>query len=187
MHPFARILNHLLKQNPWAQMKLAPFAGKTFVFHLSPIALHFTLESNGSVAAASPLPADASLRITPAGFLRFIASPVRDPQLLTIEGDLELVGVLRQVFSQLNWEAEEDLSRVLGDVLAHRVAGAARGLAQWGKEAVEHMTQAGAEYFSEERAVLVSMRELERFRLDLSALEIALAHLEQRVAQLNRS
>ena len=187
MHPFARILNHLLKQNAWARAQITPYAGKTFLFHLPPISLHFTVEPNGSVVAASPLPPDVTLRVTPAGFLRFISGKPRDPTLLTIEGDHELGEVLRKVFSQLSWEAEEDLSRVLGDVLAHRVAGAARNLAQWGRDAVDHMAQAGAEYFSEERAVLVSMRELERFRLDLAALEVALAHLEQRVAQLNRS
>ncbi len=187
MHPFARILNHLLKQNAWAQAQLAPYAGKTFLFQLTPLSLHFTLEPDGSVAAASPLPADATLRISPTSFLRFIATQPRGPELIEMAGDHALGEVLRKVFSQLSWEAEEDLSRVLGDVLAHRVVGAARSLAQWGRDAVDHMAQAGAEYFSEERALLVSMRELERFRLDLSALEIALAHLEQRVARLKRS
>ena len=187
MQPLTSVLNHLLAQNAWARERLSPYAGKSFLLNLAPIDLHFTIAPQGDVASAAALPADVTLSISPTAFLRFALSRPRDPALIAVAGDQELGEVLRAVLSELSWEAEEDLSRVVGDVLAHRLSNAARSVGLWGKQAVEQMAQTSAEYLSEERAVLVPKRELARFTQELNSLDLALSQLEQRIVQLARS
>lgn len=187
MQPYTRVLNHLLAQNPWARERLIPYAGKSFQLNIAPMAWHFTIAPAGDVLSIPDVPADATLRISPSNFLRFALTRPRDPGLIAFEGEQALAEVLRSVLSELSWEAEEDLSRLVGDVLAHRLTGAARSVTLWGQQAFEQIAQSGAEYLSEERAVLVPQRELARFTHDIHALDLALNQLEQRIAQLPRS
>ena len=69
-----------------------------------------------SVAADSPLSAIGSVLAgkTPA---------------VKIEGDVQLAAEIGWLAENLRWDAEEDLSRLIGDAPAHTLAGAARGLA----------------------------------------------------------
>ena len=187
-NPLTAALQHILKQNPWAQAKLSPFAGKIFTLRLPPLAMQFAIQPDGNVNKAEADAATAAtLEISPAALVRYLSSTPRDSSLLTLSGDADLGIALREVFTQMNWEAEEDLSHILGDVLAHRVAGAARGFAHWGKRSAEQLAEACAEYLSEDRPVLVKGVDLSRMRTELDALQIALSQLEQRIAHLHRS
>ena len=68
----------------------------------------------------------------------------------------------------LRWEVEEDLSRVLGDVAAHRLASTGRALVAWHLDALERVAGAIGDYLIDEKRVLArassSMRSANRSR-----------------------
>lgn len=185
MTPFAAAFNHLLAQNPWAQEKLAPFAGKVFQLRLAPATLTFTLGANGTLMSTNAALPDTVLSITPTALLRYVSSTPRNLELIAVAGDMSFGMALREIISQLNWEAEEDLSRVVGDVLAHRLMGFAHGWAAWRKQSAANFAHAAAEYVTEEQPLLAKPRHIAQFAQDVGALRDAVAQLAQRIEKLS--
>ena len=81
-------------------------------------------------------------------------------------------------------DAEEQLSRWVGDVAAHRLAGAARTLAELNTDAARRLAEGLIEYALEERRLLVSRAELEAHAAAGARLRDALQRLEERVERL---
>ncbi|MDP1681182.1 MAG: hypothetical protein Q8L39_05345 [Burkholderiales bacterium] len=184
MSPFAAAFNHVLTQNAWAQEKLALFAGKLFQLRLPPAVLNFSLDATGSVRQATGGTPDATLVATPTGFLRYLAVDPRDPNLIAIEGDVEFGAALREILSQLTWEAEEDLSRLFGDVLAHRIAGFAKNWFTWREQSFKNLALGASEYFTEEQPLLAKPNQLAQFKREVEALTSEVAQLEERIEKL---
>lgn len=184
MSPFAAAFNHVLAQNAWAQAKLAPFAGKLFQLRLLPVVLNFSLDASGLVRQATGGIPDATLHATPTGFLRYLAVEPHDPNLVAIEGDAEFGAALREILSQLTWEAEEDLSRLFGDVLAHRIAGFTKNWFTWREQSIKGVALGASEYFTEEQLMLAKPRHLAQFTQEVDAVRRATDLLEERIQKL---
>ena len=183
--PFAAAFNHLLAQNAWAQEKLVPFAGKVFQLRLAPATLTFTLGASGAVTSTNAALPDTVLSTTPTALLRYINTRPRDLSLIAVAGDMPFGTVLREIISRLNWEAEEDLSRVVGDVLAHRLMGFAHGWMAWRKQSAANFAHAAVEYVTEEQPLLAKPRHIAQFVQEVDALHDAVAQLAQRVEKLS--
>lgn len=184
MSPFAAAFNHVLAQNAWAQEKLAPFAGKLFQLRLPPAVLNFSLDASGRTRQATGGTPDATLIATPSGFLRYLAVEPRDPTLIAIEGDAEFGATLREILSQLTWEAEEDLSRLFGDVLAHRIAGFSKNWFTWREQSLKRFALGASEYFTEEQPLLAKPRQVAQFSQEVAAVEVAVNNLDKRIQKL---
>jgi ubiquinone biosynthesis protein UbiJ len=183
----ATTLNHVLAQNPWAMQRLAPLAGKTFAVQAAPLPpLAFTIQPEGDVKDAMPdaVPA-ATLSATPDALLRYFTVEPRDPNLVRITGDTPFGEEIGHVLAHITWEAEEDLSRVFGDVIAHRLAGLARGWWEWRKQSVLSLATAATEYFTEEHPLIAKRAHIEQFAHAVSEVQQAVERLEARVARLN--
>ncbi len=146
--------------------------------------LNFSLDASGHVQQATGGTPDATLLATPTGFLRYLTVEPRDPALITIEGDAEFGAALREVLSQLTWEAEEDLSRLFGDVLAHRIAGFAQNWFAWREQAIKGFALSASEYFTEEQPLLAKPRQVARFAREVDAVRNATDLLEVRIQKL---
>ena len=84
-------------------------------------------------------------------------------------------------------DVEEALARGLGDIAAHRLAGAARQAAALGKDAGAHLLEGLVEYALEEQHLLVARAELDALKDATLKLEERLAELERRIDSLGRS
>lgn len=184
MHPFAAAFNHVLAQNAWSQAKLVPFAGKLFQLKLPPAVLTFALDESGLVQEAKGAP-EATLVATPSSFLRFLTGKPRDPTLITIEGNIEFGAALREILTQLTWEAEEDLSRLFGDVLAHRIAGLSKSFFTWQEQSLKRFAITSSEYFTEEQPLLAKPRHVAQFAQEVGVLQTAVDDLDQRIQKLS--
>ena len=184
MPPFAAAFNHVLAQNAWAQAKLAPFAGKQFQLSIAPARLNFLIDASGSVQAVEAAVPDATLSTTPSALLRYLSAAPRDLTLIAIEGDAAFGAALREIMGQLSWEAEEDLSRVVGDVLAHRIAGVAKHWFAWQEQAVKRFALSATEYWTEEQPLLAKPNQLAQFGRDVQALDAQVTQLENRIGKL---
>jgi ubiquinone biosynthesis protein UbiJ len=84
----------------------------------------------------------------------------------------------------LRWDAEEDLSRIVGDLAAHRIATAARGFAAWQADAGRRLAESFVDYVTEEKHLLVQRPEHDDFAAEVSALRDSVERLHKRIDRL---
>jgi len=184
-HPATRAVNHVLRSTPVAMERLARHAGRTVAFQVGPASLAFTLQTTGEVTPAIPgASRDLEVRLSPFLLPRLAAREEAAYREIEMQGDMELAHEISFLARHLSWDFEEDLSRAIGDIAAHRVAGAARGLARWVREAGKRTAQGAAEYWTEESPLIASRVKVEDFVREVGDLRDAAERLEKRLDNL---
>lgn len=180
-------LNHLLRADAWAREALQPHAGKIAVFRCLPFETRLEILGSGEVAPApaAALPA-LTLTLTPGLMLRVAARDDSVWRDIQTEGDTALAATIHQLWRHLRWDAEEDLSRVVGDVAAHRIAESGRTLQRWAGSGGDNLVRAFAEYWTEEQPLIAAKDDVARFTAEVDRLRDDLARLEKRIALLDR-
>lgn len=181
----AAAINHLLRGASWARDALRRFAGKTARFDLVPLALSLTVLESGEVAPAAPDAACAvTVRLTPGLVLRLAARDETAWRDVALSGDAEFCAAIHHVARNLRWDVEEDLSRIFGDVAAHRMAQTGRAVQRWGGQAFENTARSFAEYWTEEQPLIAAARDIEEFNGAVDRLRDDTARLEKRLERL---
>lgn len=181
----ARAINRVTGDAPLARQRLARHAGKTVCVVTGPLPLSLTIQTTGEVlAAADSAPPDLEVRI-PLASLPLLAAR-HEPTLrsLAMRGDADLAQDIAQLATQLRWNWEEDLSKVVGDAPAHATGEAVRGAAAWGQDAGMRLAASAAEYWTEESPVIATRVKVEDFVAAVSALRDDVARLEKRIDRL---
>jgi ubiquinone biosynthesis protein UbiJ len=180
----AAAVNHLLRSASWACDALLPHAGKTAHFDVFPFAVALTVLATGELApaAAGAAPA-ATVRLGPGLMLRLAARDESAWREISITGDTDFASAIHHVARNLRWDVEEDLSRVFGDIAAHRMAETGRAFQRWGGQAAENTARAFAEYWTEEQPLIAGARDLEEFGRAVDQLRDDAARLEKRIEQ----
>jgi ubiquinone biosynthesis accessory factor UbiJ len=183
--PAARAINHVLRSAPLAMERLAKHAGRTARFNVGPLSLSFTVQPSGEVAAASAeATRDLDVTIPPFALPKLAARDEGAWSGVRIEGDAQFAHDVSFIARNLDWDLEEDLSRVVGDIAAHRIVSTARSLHRWGREAGQRLAQGAAEYWTEESPLIASRVKVAGFGQDVAELRDAVERLEQRIAKL---
>ena len=178
-------INHLLRGAGWARDALKSHAGKTARFEVVPFSLSLTVLESGEVVPAARDAAPATtIELTPGLMLRFAARDDSAWREVGITGDTDFAATIHQLARDLRWDVEEDLSRVFGDIPAHRMAETGRTLQRWGEQAAENTGRSFVEYWTEEQPLIASAREIEEFNRAVDGLRDETARLEKRVEQV---
>jgi ubiquinone biosynthesis protein UbiJ len=183
------LLNRGLVRSPRARELCADLAGRCMALRVRGPELRFVLGSDGRTLtlAKSPDEADAEVAGTP---LQLLALTGAEPEAVIRRGDVEVTGdaEIAQRFRELGHllrpDLEEELSGLVGDAAAHRLAEAARGLVGFGRRAADTTVRNLAEYLAHERGDLVPRGEAEAFLADVDRLREDLDRLDARVALL---
>ena len=182
--PFSFALNHLLDAEPWARARLAPFAGGTVEVRSPPFPpLRFVILPGGKLEAGG---ADPALTVTlkPEALFSLARGPEHFARALEVTGDPGLASEVLALAQHLRWDVEEDLSRIFGDVAAHRLAEAGRAFAGWHRDAARRLVESLADYAVDEKRVLMARQEVEGFAEAVARLRDAVERLEKRVRRL---
>ena len=184
---FSAFVNHLLAPAAWAREILTEHAGKIAVFDLFPLRVAVAVDSNGTLRAApeNALPA-VVIRLTPATALQILAEGEAAWRKANVDGDSGFASAIAKVAANLRWDVEEDLSRIFGDIAAHRLAGAGRSAAAWPKQAATSLAESVAEYLTEEKHLLVTPLRASEFVRDVDELRGAVERLDKRIERLQR-
>lgn len=179
-------LNHLLHGESWARKRLQSCTGKTARFRIPPfIDLALTVKASGEV---SPAPSNARddviLTVEPVLLPRLLARDDDSFRSIRISGDSAFAEEILHIGKHLSWDLEEDLSGIMGDVLAHRVILTGQSLAHWHTGTIRNLLQMSMEYLTEERPLLAKPVYLHEFVREVSALQEATLNLEKRVSTL---
>ena len=192
-------LNRVLAADPEVQEELGALAGKRIRIAPEPfpppvdlvvrargVSVRVAAEAGEEEGSAPP---DLTLSGPALALVRFALGQGPGgglPESVTVSGDLGLAQRLRRLIRRYRFDAEEVLSRYLGDVAAHEVARQARSARDWARGAVESLSADLAEYLVEESRMVAEGRELARFADAVDALRDDLERLDARVAALSR-
>ena len=165
-------LNHLLHGESWARKRLQSCCGKTARFRLPPfIDLALTVKASGEVStAASNARDDVILTIDPVLLPRLLARDEDAFRNIRISGDSAFAEEILHIGKNLHWDVEQDLSGIMGDILAHRVVQAGQSLTHWHTETIRNLLQMSTEYLTEERPLLAKPVYMHEFIHEVSAL-----------------
>ena len=182
---FVAVLNHLLARAPWARERLQAHAGLCARLDAPPVTVFFTVTSAGELQAAEGEKPDVVLTVPLAVLPQFALGRFEEAmRSVHLQGNAEFADALGFVFRNLRWDAEEDLSRLVGDVAAHRLSGTVRAIGEAQRRMVEGAAGNLAEYFTEEHPMLVSRAATSGLEDELRALRDAVARTEKRIDRL---
>lgn len=182
--PFSFALNRLLEAQPWARERLAPFAGMAIELRAPPLpSLRFVILPGGTLEAGGD-GADLVVTLRPEALPALMQSEEHFIRSVDVAGDPQLASEVSALMRHLRWDAEEDLSRLVGDVAAHRLMGLARGLAAWPADAARRLAESVRDYAVEEKRLLLSTSELSSFSAEIARLRDAVERLEKRIRRL---
>lgn len=190
--PLERVLNRGIAASTPAQKECRGLDGSHFALEFSgtPIAIHVAVTADsvrlGSEYEHDP---DAVLRGSPLA----LAALARPGAARSGASGIEISGdpVAAQKFLTLLQHArpdwEEELSRLSGDVIAHRLGNLASGILGWGRNAAETLRKDTAEYLQEEGRDVPARAEVEDFSTRVARLKRSLSALSKRVDALDGS
>lgn len=181
------VINHLLKDAQWARMRLAPFASRSFTLEVPPLIMHAAITDEGYLA---PPTGEQSPNVAITVPFSALPAAARGMDALfrqaRISGEADFAEAIGFVARNLKWDLEEDLSRLVGDIAAHRLTQTARAVFDWQKQSLINATENLAEYLTEETGVLLKPAPLKPFLDEVDDLRDAVARLEKRLEKLER-
>lgn len=184
---FERSLNHLLRQSPGAAEVLRRHRGRSVRFDLVAAQFDLRIADDGYFSESVVDVPDAVIRPTASLLARlpfFGREALRDADY---SGDSALLHSLDQVFRSLEWDAEADLAPLVGDISAHRIAGAGQEVLKTLQNSARALGQNTSEYLVEEIELMARKVDVARFNRAVDTLADDVARLEASLAQLEKA
>ncbi len=190
LRPVADILNRNIAETTPARELASELNGATIAIRARDTALNMYFIFDEDVVALSiDYSDDPDVVIT--GSLVTLARMMGGAGEAAIRGgDVDLTGdaATAQRFQKLldfaKPDLEEELSRIVGDVAAHRLAEFARGVGSWAREARSTMGSNVREYLQEESREVPTRYEVDRFTQQVGTLRDDVERIAARLSRL---
>lgn len=178
-------INHLLAQEPWARAKLALHAGKVACMDAGLVAVRLKVTPDGLVETANTDdPANVTIRAQLSDIPLIMQNRERAFSYVKVEGDADFANTISQLSQSLRWEAEDDLSKWVGDIAANRIVAGARAVFDTAKSTQQKLAENVAEYFLEENPMLIRPQAVADFGSDVTKLRDDIERLTKRIEKL---
>jgi ubiquinone biosynthesis accessory factor UbiJ len=140
------LLNHVLQQEPQAVERLLRQKGQIVGIESAWIAMKLIVTPAGLLDLASPdAKPDLSLKVLDSNPMSILQTLLKgDKPRMEISGDVMLAAEVNWLVDHVRWDVEEDLSRIVGDVPAHGMMQALRGLGETLKKFITPKTASNA-------------------------------------------
>ena len=130
-HRMVLFINHVLMQEPEAQARLLRQKGRVVRVQWRDFGLQLAATPAGLCELAPAATPDLLLTVTDDSPLDLARNALRGERPgVRIEGDVQFAAEVNWLVDHVRWDAEEDLSRLVGDAPAHALAGMGRAMAQ---------------------------------------------------------
>lgn len=183
--PLVLAINHLLARESWARDKLIAHAGKVARFDAGVAAANLKVAPDGMLqAAAGDESANVTIHAKWSDLPMIAQNRERAFSYVKIQGDADFANTISQLGQSLRWEAEEDLSKWIGDIPAVRVVATAKAMLNTAKATHQKLAENVAEYFLEENPLLVRPQVVADFAGDVTRLRDDTERLAKRIEKL---
>ncbi len=184
-------LNRCIGESTAARELLARLDGTSFAVHVEGLELTAVLRADGEHlrVGSDATGATATLRATPFDLLRLLraegVSGVKRTRA-DISGDLEVAERYARMLKRARPDLEGEVAKWLGDVPAHALGEAVRGMGAWLARAGAALRMNTAEYLQEESRAVPAPLEVQAFYSDVERLRDDVERLAARLARLER-
>ena len=181
-------INHLLAQEPWARRQLAVHAGKLAAIDTGAVAIRLRVDGIGMLETApNDMPANVTIRVKLSDLPLIAQNRERAFSYVKIDGDAEFANAISQLSKGLRWDAEHDLEKVLGPILATRLAAGARDAVAFVRGSQQKLAENVAEYFLEEQPLLIRPAHLLEYSAGVTRVRDDVERLAKRLAKLEKA
>ncbi len=188
---FETACNRVLSLDPNSATRMRALQGKVIAIAVRDLNLRlYLLPGPDGMQALSQYEhaPDAVLHATPAALWNLARGGEAAHMMLRdeirVEGDTQLGQDFKSLLDQLDIDWEEQLSSVLGDVLAHQVSRSVQAGMRWSATTVSSLEQDVGEFVQEEARLAPSGPELTQFMDDVDELRADADRLEARLKRL---
>ncbi|MGH8809595.1 MAG: ubiquinone biosynthesis accessory factor UbiJ [Noviherbaspirillum sp.] len=181
-------INHLLARESWAREKLSCHAGKVAVVDAGVMTIRLQATFDGMVQpAADKDAANVTIRVKLSDLPLIAQNRAHAFSYVQVEGDADFANTISQLSETLRWEAEEDLSKLFGDVAAVRMVDGVRAVIDTARTTQQKLAENVAEYFLEENPMLIRPQTLADFSSEVVKLRDDVERLAKRIEKLKDS
>jgi len=187
-------INHCLQFDPDALQRVRALTGKVIGIELLGLNLKFYLlpDSVGlQLRAEFEGKVDVWLRGAPLSMMRMGLGG--DQQKALFSGDVEIVGDtetgqrVRDIMNDLDLDWEEQVSKLVGDVVGRKIGNVVREVADWAIQTRSSVEQDVSEYLQEESRLLPHREEIGPFLEAVDTLRADVDRIEAHVQRLLKS
>lgn len=186
-------LNRYLRLDPDSPLRLAALHGRVIVVEIQDANRSLTfIPGPGHLQVLGQIEGEPDCRLR--GTSLKLASLLRGRSgeqtlfagAVTLEGDTETAQRFRSLWTDLDIDWEEQLSRLTGDPIAHQMGRLARGLDRWAQGASDTFAANLQEYLQEELRLLPTPLEVSDFACAVEELRDDVERLAARLIRLQR-
>lgn len=186
-------LNRYLELDPATLPRLEKLSGKVIAVEITGTSVTLYLLPGAAGIAVHTQhegSVDTLLRGTPWALLRMAmqkgsgANTLLSSEQVTLSGDTELAQQVKHILDDMDIDWEELLSKVVGDVLAHKVMNTARDARAWGERSLAVLGQNFTEYQQEEARNLPTRHEVNDYLKAVDVVRDDVERMAQRVRRL---
>ena len=183
-----RFLQHITNQNLWSRQYLIGFSGKVVEFDFTLIKVNLLILEDGSLALGGETHTpEANIHVPPSLALRLLAGDEAAKLQIKIDGDTHLATGISKVLQKMRWDMEDDLSKLTGDIAAHKMGEITHKTLSEAKKQSINLAEMLSEYWQEEQPLLAKKRHVEQFNTQVDTIKSDVARFEKRLNKLAKS
>lgn len=187
-------INNYLALDAEIQSQLIPLANKTLRIEVNDFPLNFEVRVHHDKlellnASTDKVTTHIRGNLIDLGEMAWKSKNQQVPfsKTIDIQGDLDFIQALRDVFLQLDIDWEEQFAKMVGDIMAHNISKAFQNFCSWTQDSVGSLNQDLSEYLQEEARLLPTRLELTDFMRDTEILRDDVERLEARINLLSNN
>ncbi len=181
--------NRILRLDPEVLPRLTALDGLVIAVEFEGLGLSlYLLPGADGIRVVDRCEAEPTVRVrgTPLALVRYWRGDRTASGEIVVEGDAATGQAFQSVLTRLEIDWEEQLSRVVGDAVAHGLGNLWRGFRDWSRRAGDILRRDGVEYLQQELRALPSPQAVERFLNAVDALREDTDRLTARTERLRR-
>ena len=191
LKPFEYLVNAALGQDPHTRNKLGEFEGRTVVIHITDVNLFVRiLFHEHAIQLSHSDDENADLLITGKSFSLLKLTEHPDNLFsseIRIHGDVQFAKQLQDVMNGFDFDWEQQLARVTGDVIAQPLAYGLKQGFSWLRSSSESLQMTLSEYLREEAQLLPDKIQIEDYMQAVDKMRADCDRLEARINRLQNS
>ena len=184
------LLNQHIQESSTAQDRLFALAGRSLAINIQNFGTNLRLDAEQTRLGVSMISDDsivattATISGTPLTLLNLLnVSTLADFRAAGVEfsGDIQTAEAFAELLRLARPDLEEELSHLVGDIVAHKMARSVRRVKGWGTRAIDALTMDTSEFLQEEIRQLPPRVEVESFSREVERLREDTDRTAQRV------
>ncbi|HCB68009.1 MAG TPA: hypothetical protein DEP52_01645 [Methylophilaceae bacterium] len=178
-----KLTAHLFQQNEWLKNDFSKHKSKSILFNVGPI--HYALKINdaGIPEYIEYLETyDAEIKLTISSAIELMRGNKK--AYIEIKGDINFATMISNALKDIEWDYEDDLSKIIGDIPAYQLVKLGKKISQSTKETSFNIADTFREYWIEEKPLIAKKRVVEQFNKEVDSLRFDVDRLEQRLKKL---